>query len=570
MAGITWFHSPSTIESGTRKALFSGTVVSEERFGSYHRLRMHLEEVEINNYNRQIHMPVQVFAPHTDVYLGAQLQVRGYLRSARTQTDQISLSGSIYRTDGKQSWPWNIVRYLRMHIENVFQTLFKDEHKVLATGLVIGGSGNLTPSLKNVFMRAGILHILAVSGLHIGFVCLFGYALFSITFLPRSLKFFGVMCLVICYIFLTSFRPSVCRASFMVLLFGGALLLQRNVKRLHIVNLAAITLLIYDPFLLYSLSAQLSFAAVYGIVYFYPKIHEVIVNHITWKPLRIVCMSLAVSCSAQLFVAPLIVHYFKRISLIAPVSNLLVVPITTCIVFMLYVAILLHALWSGGAQLIAMIVQPLFDLLISTARVSAGVPFSAISLSIPVSILLCTWGLFVSRARKYAVLIILLLLCLHSAALLSKRVLITQYKNIVLLNCPDHHTICYCSEQINPGELARIMKTPDQPHVDYAIAPSVEPGIAEQWIPSPEAFTILHVQYGDIELHIDSALLVCYGDKEFIFNDKSAIFNAEHAVIHQVSNGRKTFSNASAISGTLFDDVITELWLMGVQCLLLF
>lgn len=569
IAGITWFHTPACVKTETRKAVYSGTIISEERFGSYHRLRMQLQEIEIDGNCYPADLSVRVYAPHTGVYLGAKVDIRGYLRSPRTRVDYPTISGSIHRIHDPKSWPWMLVRGLRIHIKRVFEVLFMGEHNALATGLVIGGSGHLTPSLKLVFTRAGILHILAVSGLHIGFVCLFGYAVFSVTFLPRGVKFIGVMCLVLCYVFLTSFRPSVCRAAFMAALFGVALLLQRNVSRLHIINLATILLMVYDPLLLFSLSAQLSFAAVYGIVYLYPKMQRSVIRYIRWKPAQLLSALLIVSCSAQLFVAPLVIHYFKKISLIAPVSNLFIIPLITCIVFMLYIILFLHAVWPGGALLFGSLVEPLFDLLCTCARHAAALPLSTINVSVPVSILICSWGLFIPRLRKYALLLIACLLCFSGMAGLSKHTVIKQFRSTIVIECPDRRTICYSPGKVSRGELALIMKEHDRPYVDIAIASSKEPGVAGKWIRIPDRFTMLDIQYGDIDVHVDSMLYLRYGEQEFRWNGADIITATEQDIVYTISNGKQSMSHKGSVSGTIFDDLITDLWMMGAQCLLL-
>jgi ComEC/Rec2-related protein len=569
-AGITGFHAPVRFSEYSRKAVYTGTVVSEEHFGSYHRLHVHLKEIEVNGSRFPVRVIVRLYAPGTRVLLGSDISVHGSLRSARTRVDRLSLSGSINRISRSHDFPWGFVHSLRNYVERTFRTHFSGVHNDLANGLVVGGSGHLPPSLRDIFARAGILHILAVSGLHVGFVCLFGYALFSITFLPRTVKFIGVIVLMVCYLFLTSFRPSVCRAAYMAVLFGTALLLQRNVSRMHIANVAAIGLLVFDPLLLFSLSAQLSFAAVYGILYLYPKAQRHVLQHITWRPLRTLGTFLAVSCAAQLFAAPLVIHYFKRVSLVAPLTNLVVIPLTTCIVFLLYTMLAVSGVWYTGGHILGNVVLPLIDALIHITRFSAALPFAALHLTIPLSLLSGIWGLCIPRARRYVVYGMIVLLCLNGAALFSKRMVIVHYRDLVLIDCPDRNTILWSQKQPDVSVLSQILDKPGKPYADFAITPVFEKDIAKQWIETPAPFTQLKVHYGNIAIRVDSTLRVQYGDQEYHCGHTEQASTPGDDICYSLSNGTRTMRYVTTYSGSIFDDLITELWMMVAQCLLFF
>lgn len=568
-ACITWFHMPPRIQDAGRKALYSGVVISEEHFGSYNRVRMHLCNVDVDGTHLSGSIPVQVYTPGSKVYLGAVLSIHGYLRSPLTAVGYPTLVGSVKRVGHARTCIWSVVHRIRTYIGLAFDRMFANEHRDIATGLVVGGSGYLTPSLKEIFTRAGILHILAVSGLHIGFVCLFGYTLFALTFLPRPMKFIGVMCLIVCYVFITSFRPSVCRAAFMAGLFGIALLLQRNVDRVHITNIAAMILLTIDPLLLFSLSFQLSFAAVYGILYLYPKIQRAILNHISWKPLRMACTPLAVSVSAQAFITPLIIHYFQRISLIAPISNLLIVPLASCIVFMLYAILALYGVWCDGAHLIAFLVRPLLDCIVLIARSTAALPFSMLRVSIPLPLLLCTWGLFVPKIRRYVVFIIGVLLILIGTAALSKRTIIATTGNAVLVQCPDRRTILYSPGAVDNTRLAGIMGVRGRSLVDYAITPTEERKTPAHWIPAPDPLTILNIDYGDISITVDTVFHVRYREQDFWWSSPDTSASMDHNIRYMVSNGKRSLYFNGPAHGSIVDDLVLELRMIAAECLLL-
>jgi hypothetical protein len=147
---------------------------------------------------------------------------------------------------------------------------------------------------------------------------------------------------------------------------------------------------------------------------------------------------------------------------------------------------------------------------------------------------------------------------------------IIQYSDSVLIECPDRKTVLFSPDQIDPSILQPFMRIRDDSHVDYVIAPVSGEGVAGQWIILPGPFTRTIVHYGDIDITVDTTLSVTYGDQEFIYRAKQTTSHSEESIRYTISNGVRTMQWAAAVSGTLFDDLVTELWMMGAQLLLLF
>ena len=236
---------------------------------------------------------------------------------------------------------------------------------------------------------------------------------------------------------------------------------------------------------------------------------------------------------------------------------------------MLYVILVVHGVWCGGAHLLAVCVRPLLGLLTHTVRVTSFFPFSMINLSIPLPLLLCTWGLFIPRIRRHTVLIVSLLFCLIGATTLTKRMIIKVSGSTVLLECPDRRTILFSPDPVDRVQLARISNVPERPWVDYVISPAVEQNLTGQWIPSPDPFTILRMNYGDIEITIDSTFRVCYGKQEFFWSKLDTPVDGRCDVHYVVSNEGKSIHIDGLMHGSIFDDLVMELRLINAQCALL-
>ncbi|MEM9053079.1 MAG: ComEC/Rec2 family competence protein, partial [Bacteroidota bacterium] len=202
------------------------------------------------------------------------------------------------------------------------------------SALVLGDKAQLDVDLRRQFVNAGVVHILAVSGLHVGIIYfLFGW-LFDLLLKKkgRLLKFILLLLILWAYAALTGFSPSVLRAATM---FSFISLGKYHWKYGNVYNMiagSAVVLLVVDPLLITQVGFQLSYLAVIGIVYFHPKFYSLLTFE-TWLPDKIWSLT-CVSLSAQLATFPLSVFYFHQFPVLFPLSNLLVIPLATAILYL--------------------------------------------------------------------------------------------------------------------------------------------------------------------------------------------------------------------------------------------
>ncbi len=202
----------------------------------------------------------------------------------------------------------------------------------LAAAMLLGDRSGLDTDLRKAYSAAGVAHILAVSGLHTGIV----FLILSTLLLPMKFnrKFRGVYYLAVIagiwfYALLTGLSPSVIRASLMFTIVMLGLLSGGKLQVYNSIAAAAFFMLLFEPWLIYSVSFQLSFVAVFGIVLLYPKLNILfqpksrILEYI-WK---IICVSVA----AQIALFPLLIHYFHQFSPFFILSNILIIPAATLI-----------------------------------------------------------------------------------------------------------------------------------------------------------------------------------------------------------------------------------------------
>jgi len=195
--------------------------------------------------------------------------------------------------------------------------------------LLLGDKKDLDPLLLGKFQQAGLAHILAISGMHIGLLFLM---LERITFwFERTLKLLVVLGVLWSYVVLLGFSPSASRA---VLGISIWLLLKYTYKwtsAVHILLLSAFISLCFNPYLIFDVGFQFSYSAVLGILLFYPLFNEKL--QLKNSVLQKIMQLLLISFCAQLSVLPLSLYYFHQFPSFFLFSNLLASPLLPLVLF---------------------------------------------------------------------------------------------------------------------------------------------------------------------------------------------------------------------------------------------
>ena len=223
-----------------------------------------------------------------------------------------------------KSWAFVVQQKL---IAQLKKTTLQDDSKALIMALVLGTKKELSDERIQQYQRAGAMHLLAISGLHIGIVLLLlrfivaplkriRYGTFLAAVLPIALLW--------CFALITGASSSVIRAVTMFSFLQIGLALKRNNIRIQGVWVSFVVLLFVQPRLLFDVGFQLSYAAVFGIVWTMPYWQRLFVKK---HPLvRYVAVLIGLGSIAQLSVLPLSLYYFHQFPLLFWLSNLVLVP----------------------------------------------------------------------------------------------------------------------------------------------------------------------------------------------------------------------------------------------------
>ena len=232
-----------------------------------------------------------------------------------------------------------------------------DNELAVVSALTIGDKSELTPELKAVYSAAGTSHVLALSGLHVGILSGILYLLlWPLRKLRggRVVQSLAVATVLWIFAFITGLSPSVVRAVTMCTLYlVASVLVENGFCGFFSLSLTAFVMLVYNPMYLFDISFQLSFAAVFSILAFYPLFSRLLC--IKNRALRYIWNMLSLSMSAQVGTLPFILYYFGSFPTYFLLANLVVVILAFGMLILSLAALCLHYVPLVGYIIISML-----------------------------------------------------------------------------------------------------------------------------------------------------------------------------------------------------------------------
>lgn len=234
-----------------------------------------------------------------------------------------------------------LVYSLKNKLHNQIYSLTSDDVAPVISSLLLGERENVPDAVNENFVRTGTIHFLAISGLHIGILIVTIHLLLKLlTFKSKTIASI-IIIFIIFYTILTGMKPPVLRAGTMVILYYGAILINRRWNSSCGISAAAMFILLKNPDELFNVSFQLSFIALIGILTLSPRIdsllkrdaglEEILINDLKWKVWvylkTYVRQSVSVSLAAWLAVLPIVAFYFHIIVPISILLNIIIFPL---------------------------------------------------------------------------------------------------------------------------------------------------------------------------------------------------------------------------------------------------
>ncbi len=247
---------------------------------------------------------------------------------------------------------------IREHLLTILGKYLNPESDEYAVGaaLILGKKDALSTDLRNAYAETGAVHVLAVSGLHLGFIAwglglIFGWGPFK----RPSWRWIRLGCILAgiwAFALITGLSPSVQRAATMFSAVWIGVVLGRQSSIYNTLGASAFLLLFIDPYLLFDLGFQLSYLAVLGIVFFQPRIYRLWST--SWWVLDKGWALISVALAAQLTTFPLSLYYFHQFPIYFLLSGLVVV-LAASIILGLGVLLFAVSWWPLLASLVGSI-----------------------------------------------------------------------------------------------------------------------------------------------------------------------------------------------------------------------
>ena len=285
-------------------------------------------------------------ARYPEYHYGDVLRFKGVIEESYPYFFHQGILGQVYseETIEKTGHRGNIlIKYIyltRDKFEESLNRSLSEPYASFAAGLVLGSKRNIPDSLMSDFNRTGTTHIIAVSGYNVTIIIIW-IGLFLGIF-SRKLKFWGSLVAILIFVIMTGAPASVIRAGILAGLIALGHFEGRRINMLIILLLIASLMLLASPYALkYDLSFQLSFLAFVGLVYLGPIISKLKI--IRWMP-NFFKNTFSETLGAQIMVLPILIYAFGRVSLISPITNILilwVIPASMVLVFAVGIASLI-------------------------------------------------------------------------------------------------------------------------------------------------------------------------------------------------------------------------------------
>ena len=296
-----------------------------------------LKNVIVNNSDSigELRLYIVLDGPVSEeLSLGDKVKVKTELTLQSLVTDKIEISkyvsGIVYSSCVINS-DILVINEQPTFIESIQEKLkstlnagLSNENASIAYSVLVGDKSDLNADVKDTFSYAGISHILAVSGLHVGFLVAIITFILNMCRVGRRSRFFITSAILLLYCTICGFTASVLRASFMAIILLLAGVVGKEYDGLNSLGLAGILILLIFPQDLFSMGFQLSFMCVFMIITLADKMSNLLKS---WKVPEFIASAISISLCVTLGSSIILINSLYEVSIISIVANLIVIPI---------------------------------------------------------------------------------------------------------------------------------------------------------------------------------------------------------------------------------------------------
>ena len=450
----------------------------------------------------------------------------------------------IYNQGYVRSEAWEVLAYNRgnpfkalgVRIRNKFMSILRENNVsgrefAVASAILLGSDDYLDADQRRAFAGAGAMHILCVSGLHVGIIYLVLNSLLAFLNKNRISKILKVILLVFLiwlYALITGFSPSVSRAAtmFSFIIVGASMRRKSNIY--NILAASAFVLLVFNPYLITEVGFQLSYIAVAGIVWIYKPLYNLFIPDN--KVLRFIWKITVISLAATIATFPLSIFYFHQFPVLFLVTNLIAIPFSMLIIytgmlvlitsFIPFVSGFFGVLLSWLLKILNFSVEFIEGLSFATYR---GVSITAIELVLIFGLTISISVILMNRRKSFVYLFLVFVLLLMSSLTFRK------YENLKQRNIIVYDIGKVSAFQLTNGKKAILIADSafliDTGKQEYHILNNL-------WMHGIKIFDRVDIVEGNIEgfvLKVNS-FIQFYEKRIFIVDEKTELFQSDDKI----------------------------------------
>lgn len=291
----------------------------------------------------------------------------------------------------------NILKYI-FRLKEKFRKIINETlpypQRAILTALIIGERTGIPKEINNAFVRTGTVHILAISGLHVGLISYIFYLFLRILRIPRRISYLALAFMLLGYALLTGGNSPVVRSTIMAITYIVGLLSLRRHQILNSLALSCLLILIFKPQQLFNAGFQLSFLSILSIIALVPLIERMFkYGTISLSGKNVSCLALKkivryirclliVSLVAWGGIVPVVGYYFKIITPVAVIANLFAIPLSFLVLMVGFMTLLAGLISAAAMQILANTNLLGISLLIKGSVLLSKIPLGSFSIDI--------------------------------------------------------------------------------------------------------------------------------------------------------------------------------------------
>lgn len=400
-----------------RTAFVTGTVTQQpDRREDRQSATISAEQIELNGVTRHVEGLVLLkLPPNPELRYGQRVRLEGRLEQPETGEDfdyrsYLARHGVyVLMTKPKLkvlpgvggNWWQRTALSLNDQARRTVLQLISEPHASLLVGILLGIQSTIPDDVLEAFSASGTSHVLVLSGWNISVIIVGISSLLSALKMSRKRAAYCSLPLIVLYVLFVGASPSVVRAAVMGSLAVLAVLVDRESEAWTSLLVACVAMALLDPNVLWDIGFQLSALATAGLFAFARPIEQVLTKRgpLSWSFLRWAAEPLTATLAASLLSLPILLYHFGRLSLIAPLANIVMLPAVPYAMLFGSIATIAGMLWLPVGQLLALVTWPFLAWLLGAAQWLSQVPGAYTTLP-PFSVW-WVWGYYALLAGWY-------------------------------------------------------------------------------------------------------------------------------------------------------------------------